>query len=48
MPRMRDELLPEDKIKADQEGLMRFINDEIILETGEFFYTRVPLLPLDD
>ncbi|KAJ1276208.1 hypothetical protein BS78_05G196800 [Paspalum vaginatum] len=37
MLKTRDELLPEDKIKVVQEGLIGFINREIILDTGEFY-----------
>ena len=44
----RDELLREDRIKAVQEGLIGFINKEIILKGGEFFDTGEPLPPPND
>ncbi|KAJ1254818.1 hypothetical protein BS78_K321500 [Paspalum vaginatum] len=48
MLQIRDELLPEDRIKAVQEGLKGFINNEIISSTGEFFDTGERIPPPDD
>jgi len=45
---MQDALLPEDRFKAVQEGLMGFINREIIDKSGEFFDTEEPLPPPKD
>ncbi|WVZ53897.1 hypothetical protein U9M48_004784 [Paspalum notatum var. saurae] len=41
--KMNDELLPFEKIKAIQEQLLGFINDEIINSGGEFHYDGRPL-----
>ncbi|KAJ1275610.1 hypothetical protein BS78_05G148300 [Paspalum vaginatum] len=48
MPEMSNILLPENNIKAVQEALMEFINDQIIHETGEFYDTGEEFPPPPD
>ena len=36
--KMRDELIPEERILAVQEALCGFINDEVLDVNGEFYY----------